>query len=511
VGSAIAVAVLVSQLAPVAAANVRAENVRSDNTPTERGAGKSGGALLVRLNAGVDRATAATLFKRLGAVQVGELDQLSTRVVVSSRQAPATLRQQLQASPLVASVEDDGAATISLTPTDPLWSNEWYARKVHAPRAWDVTVGAGSAVIAVLDTGVQASHPDLAGRVLAGHDFVNNDSGAYDDNGHGTMVAGVAAGAGMNDRGIAGMCWRCKILPVKVANSHGSLRWSNVAAGITWAVRHGADVINMSFGGNTGSSTVANAVAYARNQGVVVVAAAGNEGNTQRFYPAAYPGVLSVAATNSNDNLYSWSTRGWWVKLAAPGCTWTSQRGSKWGSFCGTSAAAPVVAGTAGLVLAATGASRSTVEKRILNTAVRVTSAIGGGRVDAAAAVGWTAPPAPAPDPTPTVPDCPNQDRSSDGGRMDWQGELSAAQTWVQCTINLAGWTRLSASWTAPDGVRFHLRNSSGKVVLSVSGDGTDSGHDEHWLAAGTYRLGVAESSASDVVFDVRLTWQQGD
>jgi thermitase len=200
VGSAIALAVLVSQLAPAAAANVRADTARADNTHTERGAGKFDGALLVRLNTGVSSATAATLFKRLGAYQVGEVDQLSTRVVVSNRHAPAALRRQLLASPLVASVEDDGGAAISMTPSDPLWSNEWYARKVRAPRAWDVTTGAGSAVIAVLDTGVQASHPDLAGRVLAGRDFVNNDAGAWDDNGHGTMVAGVAAGAGMNGR-----------------------------------------------------------------------------------------------------------------------------------------------------------------------------------------------------------------------------------------------------------------------------------------------------------------------
>ena len=168
-----------------------------------------------------------------------------------------------------------------------------------------------------------------------------------------------------------------------MANSNGNVRWSNVAAGIAWAANHGANVINMSLGGLNGSSSVANAIAYARNHGVVVVAAAGNEGNSQRFYPAAYPGVLSVAATTGTDSLYSFSTRGAWVKLAAPGCTWTSQRGSKWGSFCGTSAAAPIVAGTAGLVFASfPGASRSQVENKILNSAVHVTSAIGGGRIE---------------------------------------------------------------------------------------------------------------------------------
>ena len=94
---------------------------------------------------------------------------------------------------------------------------------------------------------------------------------------------------------------------------------------------------------------------------------------------------------------------------------------------------------------------------------------------------------------------------------MDWQGNLSPTQMWVACTIELAGWTRLQASWTAPDGVRFQLRNSSGGVVLKTGGTGTDDGRDDRWLPAGTYRLGVAESSPSNVAFDVRLTWQQGD
>jgi subtilisin family serine protease len=510
VGAAVSVAVFVSQLAPVAAATPPANGNHG-----ERGAGRTENALLVQLKPGVNDAAAAALFARFGSAEVGRVDQLSTRVVVSNGNDKAALRRQLESSALVASVEDDGSAQVTLTPNDPLWSNEWFARKVRAPLAWDTTVGAGAPVIAVLDTGVQAWHPDLAGRVLQGRDFVNNDAYANDDMGHGTMVAGVAAGAGMNGKGVAGVCWRCKILPVKVANSHGSVRWSNVAAGITWAAKHGANVINMSFGGNTGSSMVANAVAFARSMGVVVVAAAGNEGNTMRFYPAAYRGVLSVAATTSSDHLYSFSTRGSWVKLAAPGCTWTTQRGSQWGSFCGTSAAAPIVAGTAGLVMSAMpGASRYRVEQRILNKAVYFTSAIGGGRVDTAASVGSsssTTPPPPDPDPTPTTSACPNQNRDGGSGTMEWEGDLSASQMSVDCTIKLAGWTRLSASWNAPDGIRFQLRNSSGRVVLEVRGDGTNSGRDDHWLSSGTYRLSVTESSQSEASFTVKLSWHSGD
>ena len=383
VGAVISAAIFVSQLGPVAAANPR-----PSASPHERGAGQSADALLVRLKPGVDPAAAASLFASSGATEVGRLDQISTRVINGHGQAPAALQRRLLDSPLVASVEEDGTASVTLTPTDPLWSNEWYASKVKAPAAWDTTVGAGGPVIAVLDTGIQFHHPDLDGRVLAGWDFVNDDSNPWDDNGHGTMVAGVAAGAGMNDVGIAGMCWRCKILPVKVAGSHGTLTWSNAIAGILWATDHGADVINMSFGSLSGSAALADAVNYAESHGVVVVAAAGNEGNTSKFYPAAYPGVLSVAATTNTDALYSFSTRGSWVTLAAPGCTWTTQRDSTWGSFCGTSAAAPVVAGTAALYIAAhPGAMRSEVQYAIRSTAVPLSVNVGGGRVNAAAAL----------------------------------------------------------------------------------------------------------------------------
>jgi thermitase len=353
--------------------------------PAVRGAGTHADALLVRIRPGASGSAVDALLSAAGATQVGRLDQIDTRVVTAAAgRTRAAVRLALLASPSVASVEDDVAGTVTLEPNDALWSNEWSARKVRADRAWNYTTGDGGPVIAVLDTGVKAGHVDLSGRVLAGWDFVNADANPADDNGHGTMVAGVAAGLGNNAVGIAGTCWGCRILPVKVADLYGNVKWSNAAAGLIWATDNGATVINMSFGKTTGSDTLAAGVAYAHSHGVVVVAAAGNEGNKARFYPASYPGVLSVAATNSSDHLYSWSTRGSWVRLAAPGCTWTTKRGGGWGSFCGTSASAPIVAGIAGLALALKpDATQSDLEQTIIDTAVFVTSAIGGGRVDA--------------------------------------------------------------------------------------------------------------------------------
>jgi subtilisin family serine protease len=138
---------------------------------------------------------------------------------------------------------------------------------------------------------------------------------------------------------------------------------------------------------------MAAAVEYAHSHGVIVIAAAGNEGNKARFYPASYAGVVSVAATTSSDTLYSWSTRGAWVRLAAPGCSWTTKRGGGWGSFCGTSASAPAVAGVAGLARALKpDATQADVENALIDTAVFFSSAIGGGRVDAYSAVRRFAP-----------------------------------------------------------------------------------------------------------------------
>lgn len=512
VGAITALAIAIT-LVPAAAASSKAAPTRAAST--ERGSGLNKGALMVKLHPGTTDAAASALFRKHGITELGRVDQLGTRVVVGRDKAPALLRRALRASPDVASVEEDGEVSITMTPTDPLWANEWFARRVRAPRAWDTTIGASGPVVAVLDTGVQFSHPDLSGRLLSGHDFVNNDSNPVDDNGHGTAVSGVVAGAGMNGVGVAGMCWRCRVLPLKVANSQGNVRWSNVVAAIVWAADRGVAAINMSFGGPVGSSSAADAITYARNRGVVVIAAAGNNGSSAKFYPAALPGVISVAGTNTTDNLYSWSNRGSWVKLAAPGCTWTSRKGSTWSSFCGTSAAAPVVAGIAGLVRAnRPNATRAQVEAALLSTAARVTPAIGGGRVDAAAAVEVGSAPAPTPDPTPdpvpTISACPNQERSDAGGSMSWQRRLGATRMSVACTVELEGWTRLEMSWwNSAAGVRLTLRDEDGKVVAEMGGWRHRGGDGvERWLSRGLYRLTVRQLDAGTARFIVRITWR---
>ncbi len=191
-------------------------------------------------------------------------------------------------------------------------------------------------------------------------------------------------------------------MPVKVVSAAGWASDVDVAPGITWAVDHGANVINMSFGG-TYSSTIASAIDYATARGVLVVAAAGNNGNSSSFYPAADAGVLSVAGTQSDDSLYPWSNYGPWVSVAAPGCDLTTMRGGQYGEFCGTSASAPVVSGLAALAMSYSPSSSAAAIKLAITSSGRTVGGVTNGRVDFAntlAALGATflpAPPAPPP------------------------------------------------------------------------------------------------------------------
>jgi subtilase family protein len=382
---AAAVACLVATALPAVAAPAPANHAHSRPS----GSGLHRDALLVRFAEGTPADTVAAVVAAAGGTAVGRIDQLSTTVVApSGGHTRAAVQRALAGNKSVASVEADGVAHLTLTPDDTYWSQEWWATKVRTDRAWNITTGTGGPIVAVVDSGVQTSQPDLVGRVIAGYDFVNSDSVPNDDLGHGTKVSGVLAGLGMNALGVAGTCWDCKILAVKVADSAGGVTFSNGAAGIVYATDNGAKVINMSWGKTSANSTLQAAVDYAHSHGVVLIAAAGNEGNQAKFYPAAYAGVISVAATTETDTLYSWSTRGSWVRLAAPGCTYTTFKNATWGSFCGTSAAAPVVAGIAGLILAyKPDVTQGQIEDAILTTTVSISVNIGGGRVDAYNAV----------------------------------------------------------------------------------------------------------------------------
>ncbi|GAB4194249.1 MAG: S8 family peptidase [Roseiflexaceae bacterium] len=279
------------------------------------------------------------------------------RVQVSPGADLGALLERLNATPGVLYAQPNHIYTEFRTTSDPILRQQWALRNIQAPQAWDITTG-GEVVIAILDTGVSSSHPDLSGKVLPGYNFFRNNGDASDDNGHGTYTAGVAAAESDNGEGIAGICWGCKILPVKVLGPRGQGDDASVAQGIRWAVDQGARILNLSLGSPEESEVLRDAVRYAYDRNVLLVAASGNgqaEGNVPN-YPAAYPEVLAVSATDGSDVTTGFTTTGSYVDIAAPGVgvwstVWDSQQGDTYSGSNGTSAAAPYVAGAAALVL----------------------------------------------------------------------------------------------------------------------------------------------------------------
>ena len=347
----------------------------------------------------VDASTTAAI-EDAGATVVDTIGEIDTVVVDVPESDASEVIDALAALEDVGTMEADHPVSAALAPNDTRYVDQWALPVMGAPAAWDQTTGSSQVVVAVIDTGVDAGHPDLAGSVLPGIDLVNGDTDPADDHGHGTIVAGIAAARGNNGVGVAGVCWSCKVLPIKALDAAGNGVSSNLAQGITWAADQGADVIVLSLSGPSSSTAVANAVAYAEGKGIPVVAAAGNDGTTSLHYPAANQYVIGVAGSTSADERYSWSTYGGWVLVAAPGCALGPVPGGAYGQMCGTSASAPLVGGAIALGLTrAPGATPAQVRSALTSTATPVPF-VATGRINAAAflaALGPTAPPAPAP------------------------------------------------------------------------------------------------------------------
>jgi len=291
---------------------------------------------------------------------------------------------RLRASRWVARTERDAVLErLDTTPNDTYWSSQWGLRRIGLPGAWDRTRGEAGVVVAVLDTGVDPNHPDLRGAVLPGIDVVGDTTNTADPQGHGTSVAGIIAARSNNAAGVAGICWTCSILPVKVLGADGTGDMAALASGIVRAADAGARVINMSLGGPVGSAALDQAIAYAVAKNAVLVAAAGNNGTSMPFYPAANPNVIGVAATDDADQLYSWSNYGDWIRVTAPGCDPAPALGDAYVNFCGTSAAAPVVSGLAALAVSLQPAAGRDAIMRAISETTDVPASATKGRIDA--------------------------------------------------------------------------------------------------------------------------------
>ncbi|MEB3330496.1 MAG: S8 family peptidase [Candidatus Sericytochromatia bacterium] len=323
-------------------------------------------ALLVKLTSGVQvdaqpEPLAAGLRRRDALAQC--LAKVGWTLVQPGPTVPLTaLRARLLASPGVVAVEPSRMlrAMESVPPgtwDDPRAAEQYTLARVRTGDAHGVTEGTPRTTIAIVDTGVDHRHPDLASRdgrtsrVVKGEDFVNLDGDPMDRNGHGTHCAGIAAATARNATGIVGQAPGVTILAVRVLGDNGAGSDAAVAAGIIHATDRGAGVISLSLGGPEPVKVIDDAVQYARARGVLLVAAMGNEGKERRSYPAANAGVLAVGATTAEDQLAAFSNTGPWIGLVAPGADILSTLpGGRYGLKSGTSMATPCVAGVAALV-----------------------------------------------------------------------------------------------------------------------------------------------------------------
>ncbi|SLJ90286.1 MULTISPECIES: S8 family peptidase [unclassified Paenibacillus] len=239
----------------------------------------------------------------------------------------------------------------SFTPNDPFFPYQYNLQKINAPAAWDISQSNTSVKIAIIDTGVQLNHPELAGKLLPGYDYVDYDNIPEDGNGHGTHVAGIAASITNNGVGIAGAAPLASIVPLRVLDNNGQGTTGNVGNGLVYAANNGIQVVNLSLGGPTGEAFLQAAVQYAWDRGAVIIAAAGNDNTSYPIVPASYPNVIAVASTNPSDLKSNFSNYGSWVDMAAPGDTILSTYlGGSYAYLSGTSMAAPHVAGVAALL-----------------------------------------------------------------------------------------------------------------------------------------------------------------
>lgn len=246
-------------------------------------------------------------------------------------------------------VEPNIKVEASYTPKDPGYSKQWYLKKIGMPKAWDVTKGSSKVTVAVIDGGVQVDHPELKGKIVYPYDIVKGKTTFKGDH-HGTHVAGIIA-ASFNNKGIAGIAPNVKIMPINVFQGSAAEVFDIVEA-VYYAVYFKADIINMSLVSYQYSEALEEATDFANSEGVVVVAAAGNEDISTETYPAAYHSVMAVSATNSNDRISRFSNYGTYIDFAAPGeDIYSTNANSSYVYMNGTSMAAPVVSGISALVL----------------------------------------------------------------------------------------------------------------------------------------------------------------
>lgn len=311
----------------------------------------------------------------------------------TNSQARTRLQGALQQRYAVEYVEQNATYQVNSSPNDTSFGSQYAPQQVHAPTAWETTLGSENVTISIVDQGIQYDHSDLTTQFGSnpGYDFVDNDTDPYPDSlaeeYHGTHVAGIASAVTNNATGIAGMS-NSRLLSARAFSEAGSGSASDIADAIQWSADQGADLINLSLGGDRGTQTLKRAVSYALNNGALPLAAVGN-GSSEVAYPASYRECIAVSAVDKTEQFASFSNYGSEVDVTAPGVDVLSTvPDDSYGNLSGTSMACPAATGVAGLSLAVdSGLSAEGLRTRLKKTAVDVglsRNKQGAGQVDAA-------------------------------------------------------------------------------------------------------------------------------
>ncbi|MBK8177863.1 MAG: S8 family serine peptidase [Planctomycetes bacterium] len=371
--------------------------------------------LLVQRAPGASESQLAAAHARAGTTLLRDMPQIGWQVVEVARGSLWEARESYAKERAILRADYDRAKRLAYVPNDPFWPM-WHMQKIKADLAWDTHKGSPTVRVAVMDTGLTTTHPDLAANIwtnpgeiaangidddgngyvddVHGYDFAYNDPDPNDNFGHGTSCAGIIAARQDNGIGVTGVAPLSQLVGVKAALDTGYFYDSANVPALLYIADMGFQVVSMSFYSDGVTPAERTAIDYCWSHGVLPVAAAGNDSQVLPYYPGAYDNVLSVAATDQNDNKASFSNYGTWVGVGAPGVSLSTVSGSNGYTtgFAGTSGACPHVAGVAALLFSVPGATNASVRAAIEDTAVSLTQAPYGqymeyGRVDCKAAL----------------------------------------------------------------------------------------------------------------------------